>query len=66
MISKWLTSAGLVKNQKPEVFLLPETDSAIVVPAQPLPVNTVVAVTIGEPPLPPPGSEVVNEDAFDL
>jgi hypothetical protein len=61
VISKWLTSEGLIEYQKPEVLLLPDAISAIVVPAQPiLQLHIVVHVTIVPPPSPPPGMAVLS------
>jgi alpha-tubulin suppressor-like RCC1 family protein len=64
VISNWFTSAGLVRNQKTENLAMTETESAIVVPAQAVPVNTVVIVTIVTPPAPPAGRALVDNDAF--
>ena len=64
VISKWVTSAGLIENQKPEILLLPDAISAVVVPAQPIPLHIVVHVTIVTPPPPPPRRVILNEAAL--
>ncbi len=45
--SKWLTSDGLVEDQKGEVIILPSWSGTLVVPAQPLSTTLLITVTEG-------------------
>jgi alpha-tubulin suppressor-like RCC1 family protein len=45
VVSRWLTANGLVEDQKGEVIILPNPNTALVIPAQPLTTTVLITAT---------------------